>query len=62
MDHKQGNQTSATTLDTNLGQEMLKVIEVSNVKTALLPPSTQRAMASYLQPEDEPVKPWESWI
>lgn len=39
-----------------------KIVRRSNLKASLQPSDVRRAMSSYLEPEEAPGKPWETWL
>lgn len=55
-------QAAAQARDAEFAKEVLEIADQSDRKTALLPDSIRRAMASYLEPESDPGKPWETWL
>lgn len=48
--------------DVDLKKTVQKIVRRSNLKASLQPEAVQRAMSSYLEPEDTQKKPWETWL
>lgn len=61
MSDPQGLATTLAPAD-DLEKTVQEIVQRSNRKASLQPAEVQRAMSSYLEPEDSSGKPWETWL
>lgn len=46
----------------DLEKTVQEIVQRSNLKASLQPEAVRRAMSSYLEPENNTMKPWETWL
>ncbi|MGV8989214.1 MAG: hypothetical protein ACOH2H_23500 [Cypionkella sp.] len=61
MQHHQGPHDEIVTED-DLEKTVQEIVQRSNLKASRQPEAVRRAMSSYLEPEGNSKKPWETWL